>query len=275
YCKQKFEECTYHFIFDKTLLKEMIGFSGWNFIGASSGILRDQGVNILLNLFCGPAVNAARGIAFQVSAAVSSFVLNFSTALNPQIMKSYAKGNNAYMMTLIYRGSRLSVYLLLFLSLPVLMETKYILSLWLNMVPEYTVVFVRLILLYVICESISYTLVTAMLATGKIRNYQIVVGGFQLLNFPISYGLLYYKFPPESTLYIAIIIALFCLLARLYMLRPMIDISAYDFLHRVFLNELMVGVMASVIPLIIVCSMKEGFIRFMIVGITCILMVSL
>ena len=103
YCKRHFEECTYHFIFDRDLLKHMFGFAGWNFIGATSAVLRDQGGNVVINLFCGPAANAARGIAFQVNNAISGFVTNFMTALNPQITKSYAAGDRKYMMTLIFQ----------------------------------------------------------------------------------------------------------------------------------------------------------------------------
>ena len=108
YCKKHFEECTYHFLWDKELLKRMFGFAGWNFIGASSAVLRDQGGNVVINLFCGPVVNAARGIASQVNTAVHGFVSNFMTALNPQITKSYASGNRDYMMTLIFQGAWLS-----------------------------------------------------------------------------------------------------------------------------------------------------------------------
>ena len=108
YCKRKFEECTFHFIYDHDLLKQMFGFAGWNFIGASSALLRDQGGNIVINLFCGPAVNAARGIAVQVNTAIHSFVTNFMTALNPQITKSYAGADQKYLMTLLFQGARLS-----------------------------------------------------------------------------------------------------------------------------------------------------------------------
>ena len=109
----------------------MFGFAGWNFIGASSAVLRDQGGNIILNMFCGPAVNAARGIALQVSNAIQGFVSNFMTALNPQITKSYAAGEHDYMMSLIYKGARFSYYILLMLSLPVIVNARYILTLWL------------------------------------------------------------------------------------------------------------------------------------------------
>lgn len=118
----------------------MFGFAGWNFIGAAASILRDQGGNIVINLFCGPSVNAARGIAVQVNTAITGFVQNFMTALNPQITKSYASGNKEYMMTLIFQGARFSFYLLLLLSLPILINTHYILVIWLKLVPEHAVI---------------------------------------------------------------------------------------------------------------------------------------
>ena len=225
YCKSHFEECTYHFLWDKNLLERMFSFAGWNFIGASSAILRDQGGNIVINLFCGPAVNAARGIAFQVNTAVHGFVTNFMTALNPQITKSYASGDREYMMTLIFQGARLSFYMLLALSLPIFVNTHYILVLWLKIVPEHTVIFVQLILLFGLSESISNPLITAMLATGKIRNYQLVVGGLQLMNLPVSYFLLRMGMFPEVVIVVAIVISQCCLAARLLMLRGMIGLS--------------------------------------------------
>ena len=147
------------------------------------------------------------------------FVSNFMTALNPQITKSYAAGDRQYMMTLIYQGARLSFYMLLLLSLPVLVNTHYILVIWLKLVPEHAVLFVQLILVFAMSESISNPLITAMLATGKIRNYQIVVGGLQMMNLPISYICLRLGCMPESVLIVAIVISQCCLAARLYMLR--------------------------------------------------------
>lgn len=275
YCKSHFEECRYHFIFDRELLKELFSFAGWNFIGASSGVLRDQGVNIVINLFCGPAVNAARGIAMQVSAAIGSFANNFMTALNPQITKSYASEDREYMFTLVYQGARLSFYLLFFLSLPVLIETKTVLSLWLNVVPDYTVVFVQLILIYVMSESISYTLITLMLATGNIRNYQLAVGGCQMLNFPVSYLLLRFGFPPESTLWTAIIIALISLSIRLLMLRRMVQLSIRIYFQKVFINVLFVSILSCVIPFFVKSLMYENLLRFIVLCSLCMVSTSL
>lgn len=271
YCKKHFTECTYHFHWDKDILKQMFGFAGWNFIGASSVVFRDQGGNIILNIFFGPTVNAARGIANQVNTAITGFVQNFMTALNPQITKSYASGDGEYMMTLIFQGARLSFYMLLLLSLPVLINTHYILVIWLKIVPEHAVLFVRLILIFAMCESISNPLITAMLATGKIRNYQIVVGGLQLLNLPLSYICLKMGFVPESILVVAIIISLACLFARLYMLRGMIGLSSILYMKNVFLNVLAVALLSTIIPDMLFYYMKETFFSFIIITLIAVL----
>ena len=262
YCKRHFTECTYRFRWDKELLRRMSGFAGWNFIGAASSVLRDQGGNIVINLFAGPAVNAARGISVQVNNAVTGFVQNFMTALNPQITKSYASGDRAYMMTLIYQGARLSFYMLLLLSLPVLVNTHYILVLWLKIVPEHAVLFVQLALLFAMSESISNPLITAMLATGNIRNYQMIVGGLQMMNLPLSYVLLRMGCIPETVMIVAVCISQCCLAARLYMLRGMIGLSARKYLRKVYANVLVVTIASSILPILIVNSMEESFLNF-------------
>lgn len=266
YCKKHFSECTYHFIWDKQQLKQMFGFAGWNFIGAASAVLRDQGGNVVINLFCGPTVNAARGIAFQVNNAVNQFVTNFMTALNPQITKSYAAGDKEYMMTLIFQGARLSFYMLLLLSLPILTNTHYILELWLKIVPEHTVLFVQLILIFAMSESISYPLITAMLATGKIRNYQIIVGGLQMMNLPISYLLLRLGFFPEIVIIVAICISQCCLAARLILLKKMIGISMQKYLKKVYFNIIIVSIIAAIPPCISTYYIDESFVKFTIIS---------
>lgn len=275
YCKQHFNECNYHFIWDKQLLKQMFNFAGWNFIGSSAVILRDQGGNIIINLFCGPAVNAARGIAFQVNTAISGFVSNFMTALNPQITKSYAKKEMTYMMTLIYQGARFSFYMLLLLSLPIIIETDYILMLWLKEVPEHTALFVRLILIFALSESISSPLITAMLATGNIRNYQIIAGGINMLNLPISYILLRIGMAPAIVFIVAIIISQCCLMVRLILLKKMIGLKIKDYLNHVWLNVIIVSCISLIIPLYISTLTTKSFIGFISLSFICILNILL
>lgn len=266
YCKKHFVECTYSFHWDKDILKQMFEFAGWNFIGAASSVLRDQGGNIVINIFYGPTVNAARGIAIQVNSAVTGFVTNFIMALNPQITKSYASGDREYMMTLIYQGARLSFYMLLLLSLPILVNTHYILVIWLKLVPEHAVLFVQLVLIFAMSESISNPLITAMLATGKIRNYQIVVGGLQMMNLPISYMCLRLGFMPESVFVVAIVVSQCCLAARLYMLRGLIGLSFHMYLKKVYFNVIMVTVVSVLIPGLLAYNMTESFTSFIVLS---------
>ena len=257
YCKKNFEECSYHFIWNKEILKNMFSFASWNMIGASSAIFRDQGGNIVINLFCGPAVNAARGIAFQVNSAIQGFVQSFMTALNPQITKSYASGDTGYMINLLYKGARFSFYILLFISLPIIVNTEFILSIWLGLVPDHTVLFIQLVLMFALSECISMPLITAMYATGNVRNYQIVVGGLQMMNLPISYIALHMGAIPESVVIVAIIISQICLITRLIMLNKTINLNLFQFISHVYLNILVVFLVASALPLYIMIVVEK------------------
>ena len=271
YCSRYFEECKYQRIFDKGLLKDMFSFAGWNFIGASSAVLRDQGGNIVINLFSGPAVNAARGIAMSINNAVVGFANNFMTALNPQITKSYASGDYDYMFKLIYQGARLSFYMLLLLSLPIIVNTHFILHLWLGQVPAHADLFAKLVLIFAMSESISNPLVTAMLATGKIRNYQIVVGGLQMMNLPVSYICLRLGAIPETVLIIAIVISQCCLAARLIMLRGLIHLNPLDYIHRVYMNIIIVSLCSSLLPgLLSITLGNDNWILFILNVVVCL-----
>lgn len=264
YCKRKFEECTIQLKYDSTVFKQIFSFAGWNIIGAASAVCRDQGGNIIINLFNGPAVNAARGVAMQVSAAVNGFVSNFQMALNPQITKNYAVGNMSYMLSLVFKGARFSYYILWLISLPVLVEADYILSLWLVEVPEHATLFLQLVIVFSLCESLSGPLMTSMYATGEVKNYQIVVGGLQLLNLPISYICLRAGFPVESVFIVSIILSLICMLARLIMLRPLINISPLLFMKEVWLNTILVTAI-SFIPTYIISSLLSESIASLII----------
>ena len=262
YCGKNFAECHFHFTLDKGLLKEMISFAGWNFIGSTSVLLKDQGVNIVINLFCGAAVNAARGIALQVNTAVNSFVSNFVMALNPQITKSYAEGNKEYMNKLVFRGTRFSYYLLFSLSIPLLINTEYVLSLWLHTVPVYSVEFVRLVLILSLSDSLYRPLLTAHLATGHIKELQIIVGGLNMLILPLSYLALYYGYAPTSTFWICIIFSVIGLFARIYLYQK---IETFDV--PLFLRE----VVANILRVTILCIVCAWFIQSNLVGPTSIL----
>lgn len=252
YCRIHFEECKYSFGIDKTMLKEMFAYSSWNMIGNTSAILKTQGVNVLLNYFFGPTVNAARGIATQVNNAVNGFVSNFMTALNPQITQSYAQNDLSYMFMLIYRGSRFSFYILLFLALPVLFSTDFILHVWLKTVPDYSVVFVILTLVTALICSLSKTLITAQNATGKVKNYQLLVGGIQLLIIPISLVVLLLGGSPVSVMVVAIFDEIVSLYARLYMIsKNIVQFSSRKYVKEVVMNCISVSFFSMLVPFLL------------------------
>ena len=271
YCRKNFEECRFRLHFNKTCWKEMNAFAGWNLIGCTAVLLKDQGVNILLNLFYGPILNAARGIAGSVNVAVCSFANNFMAALNPQITKSYALGDSEYVVSLIERGSRFSFYIIFIIALPILLETDFVLTLWLKQYPIHSINFVRLALLLSLCDILSNTLITLQLATGKIKNYQLVVGGMYLMNFPLSYFFLKIGFQPEVVYVVALMVAFCCLGLRLVYLNKMTGLIISEFVQRVCLNVFLVMVVASFMPILIFLQMESSLYRFVIVSVVSLL----
>ena len=275
YCRSRFEECRFSLSFDRKIFREMGGFATWNFIGCTAGLLKDQGVNLLYNLFVGPVLNAARGIAGSVNGAVSSFASNFMTALNPQITKLYAAGDLKYVHSLVERGSKFSFYIILFFAVPILLETEFILGIWLGKYPEHSIDFVRLTLMLSLIGTLSNTLINLQNATGKIRNYQIVVGGILMLNFPLSYLCLKAGFNPESTYIVAILVDIACLFTRLLFLRKTAGLPVGRFIRTVLLNVTAVTVVAVILPFIIHLEMDYGWQRFVTVGFTSVVTVLL
>ena len=248
YCNRHFNETKYRWSWDKGLFKEMTGFASWNMFGSLAAITFTQGLNLLLNMFFGPVVNAARGIAVQAQTAIGQFSSNFQTALNPQITKSYATGDMEYMHGLIFRSAKFSFFLLLLLSLPVLIETKAILTLWLKIVPDHTVVFLRIMLCTTWVYAVSNPLITAASATGKIKLYQSV-GGLLLLILPISYLCLRFGLPAYSVFIVHLVIEITAQFARLLMLRRMIRLSLREYFAKVIWSISKVTAIALAAPL--------------------------
>lgn len=270
YCRIHFTECKYSLTFDTKIFHEMFGFASWNFMGATSSILRDQGVTIVLNLFFGPVINAARAISMQVSNVINSFVSNFMMALTPQITKSYAKGDYPYLLHCIYRGSKFSFFLLYLLSLPVLIETEYILNLWLIDVPDTSVWFIRYTLIYYLTDTYSRTLINANNATGDIKMYQIVVGSLNLMVLPIVYIILKFGSSPESSVIVSILISLLSIIPRLYFNKKHFPITFSDFFTRVIIPTLLVSMAGMVFPLLIYYLLPVSLLSFVIISLSCV-----
>ena len=274
YCNKHFEETKYHKVWDKSLFKEMTGFAGWSILGNLSSVLFGQGLNMLLNVFFGPVVNAARAVSVQVQSAIQQFVGNFQMALNPQITKTYAKGEMEEMHKLMFRSARFSFYLLFFLSLPVLLETEQILTVWLNVVPENTVIFLRIMICISLIFTLSNPLMVANQATGKVRRYQIICGSMQLLILPISYVSLKLDFPAYSVFIVHFIIELITQCIRMILLKPLIGLTMKDYLSNVYSRVILVVVLSVIMPLTIYLNMDNTALRFFLVCIMSFLSVS-
>jgi len=268
YCTFKFQVCKPAFYWNKKMFVKLINYSGWSLFGALSGMVRNQGINILLNIFFNPIVNAARAIAFQVNNSINLFVTNFYQAVRPQITKQYAAGEHQEMMKLVFRSSKFCYYLILFFAIPLLIETPYVLSIWLTDVPKHTILFTRLVIVTSMIESISYPFMTAISATGKIKWFQIITGGLLILNLPVSYLFLKLGYPPEITMYVAICIALLSQVSRMFFMSSMHKMSITKYLKDILLVILFISVASGFMPFIINKFMDFGFSRFLFVLVT-------
>ncbi len=275
YCHRIFEESYFEAKLNKPLFKEMFSFAGWSFWGNLAAILYTQGLNMMLNIFFGPVVNAARGIAVQVQTAVQQFVSGFQTALNPQITKNYAIGQLYQMHKLMFRSARFSFLLLFFLSLPVLLETDFLLTVWLKDVPENAVIFTQIM----ICISLIYTTanpcVIANQATGKVKVYQMVVGGILLTILPISYIVLKLGAPAYSVFIVHFCVESVAQFSRMYMLRKLIDLPMWQYMKNIYIPILATVIVSVICPLLVHLNMEGGWLRFIAVGFTSVASVSL
>lgn len=274
YCNKHFGESKYRRVWDKSLFKEMTSFAGWSMFGNLSAVLYGQGLNMLLNVFFGPVVNAARAIAIQVQNAIQQFVGNFQMALNPQITKTYAKGELDEMHKLMFRSARFSFYLLFLLSLPILFETGFVLKIWLKTVPENTVIFLRIIICISLIYTLSNPLIVANQATGKVKKYQAVCGSILLLILPISYICLKLNLPAYSVFIVHFVMEAIAQIARMIMLRPLIGIKLIDYFANVYSKVFIVIVLSVILPLLVYKSMNDTFLRFIIICFVCLLSVA-
>lgn len=271
YCHRNFSETRYKFCYDKELVHEMTGFAGWSFFTNCAYIFNTQGVNILINVFFGVALNAARGVAIQMETAIKKFVLDFTTAINPQITKNYAVGKFAEMNKLICRGARFSYLLFFTFALPFIFETPTVLKLWLNVVPEHTIAFFRLSVICSIIDLLGNTGFTACMATGKIKNYVLIITSIGCLVFPLSWVAFSFGFPVESCYIVFALVYLIVDIVRLFLMKQMLEFPINLFLKDVVLRIFLVSVAAVIPPLCIAHYMSPCILRFLINVNVCIL----
>ena len=275
YCKRQFEECIYHFSYDKKIVKEMAGFAGWNFFGNTAYIFNTQGVNILINLYFGVAVNAARGIATQVENAVMQFVNNFTTAVNPQITKSYAGGDMQYMFRLVCAGAKYSYFMLLLFVVPIVLEADMILSVWLKVVPEYAPLFLRLSMFGTLVFLLGNTMYIAASATGRIRKYQIYVTIIGCLVFPVTWIAYKMGSPVYVTYLVYIAIYLALVFVRLYILKGLIGFPVMMFVRDVMGRLLIVTPTAFALPGLIAYYLESSWGRLILICVVSVVSTSI
>ena len=266
YSKIHFEEICIRPLFDKGLFKSMLSFSGWNIFGTFSNMMREQGLNIVLNLFFGPVVNAARGVAYQISSGLQGFVVNISTAIRPQIVQSYAQGNVVRTINLMHSLSKMSILVLYTVSYPILLEIDYVLDFWLGGdVPDYTASFVVIIVLITFLNNLNSAVSAVVHATGVMRNYQLIGSLINLLSLPFAYYALKIGCNPNSVFWISFVFTIFMQAGSLLILRTIISFSISKYIHQVLLPFIQVVATSFFIPLIPYFYFKTCFLRFAIV----------
>lgn len=263
YCVRHFEECKYEFArWDKNLIKEMTSFAWWGFFGNTAWMFNTQGVNILINMFFGVAFNAARGVVGQVEGAVMSFVNNFTTALSPQITKSYASNDTQYLFSVICKGAKFSFFLMLFFIIPLWFESNKVLHLWLgDEVPPLTALFLKLSLISSCMVTYGGTAYTAIMATGNIRNYQIVITTVGCLVFPLTYIAYRLKLPIQTSYYIFMFIYAILIGIRVFFLKKLMGFPPMMFLTKAIIPSLIIVVFAVIPPYGLTLLMHESFLR--------------
>ena len=274
-CVKKYVECKFSFFWEKSLFKELVSYTGWNMFGSAVGVFKNQIVNIILNQFFNPVVNAARGIAAQVNSAVNSFAQNFSTAVRPQIIKNYASGEKEKMLQLMFRSCKATFLLMFVFALPLILEMPYVLKLWLKNVPEYAVLFTILALIDALIDTISYPLMATAQATGKIKLYQAVVGGVLLLNAPIAFVVLKLGAPAFSVFIVSISVTSLAFIVRLCILKKLINFSFWNFIWKVFIPIICCAGLAFIIPYFVRNMLDSSFIRLCVTVIVSVICVAL
>lgn len=261
YCGRHFEEAHYHFVFDESLLKDMGEFAGWNFFGSGAYLFNTQGVNIVTNIFFGVTANAARGVANQVEGIVKQFVTNFTTAINPQIMKSYAKGDMDYLYSLVCRGAKFSYLLMLLFVVPFMFETETIMRLWLKNYPPEAPIFLRLSMIGTLFDMLGNSTANAAWATGRIKKYYMYVATIGCLVFPLSWALFALGCPAYTSYIVFMIVYFILIFIKVTIISGLINFNPMMFYKDVLGRVLPTTIVSFFIPGIIYFSMQPSLLR--------------
>jgi O-antigen/teichoic acid export membrane protein len=264
-CRIRYQECRFKFSWDKKLLQEIMSYTAWNLFGEISNVAKNQGVSILLNIFFGPIVNAGRAIAIQINSVIINFVNNFLQATQPQIVKDYAEKRIPVMLLLVFRAVKMTFFLMMLFVLPIQLELSFVLDIWLKQVPEYALIFTRILLINTIINSMGYPLTHASYATGKIKTYQIVVGGTLILNLPLALIILGIGFPATSVIILELTISVIAFFLRILIMSKQLKFSILDYFKEVIRPIFFSFVMGSIVPIVFTIIYPPGALRFLLV----------
>ena len=266
YAKVKFDELKFDPHYDKSFIKEMLSFSGWNFFGNFSRIGKEQGFNMLLNMFFGPTVNAARGLAYQISASAQSFVSSITTSARPQLTQAYAQGHVDRSIYIMYMISKLSYLSVMMLSIPIFYEIYFMLSIWLgDTVPNHTHAFVRLVIIANMIRIFSPPPSFIVHATGKMKNFEFYTCIVTISFIPVAYISLKLGASAEFVFGIAALFTLLSLVTQIYILSTLIDFSIKKYLRNVTMPMMLITIITALISLIPLLILQEGWVRLIIV----------
>ena len=262
YCRYHFPSIIHwKFQTDIKKYKEMVGFSGWIMIGAGASVGQVEGSALIINSFFGTILNAGFGIATQVNTIVKMFSQSLNQAVVPQITKSYSSGSTDRTLRLVIYASKYSFFLMLFPSLPILLETNFILNLWLKEVPVFTKIFIQIMLVNALIATMSAGIPSAVQATGKIKYFQIVLSSLLLLSLPIAYFGFKKGLPPYTILLVFSFTAIITFIVQNFMLKRIINFNVEMYLKKAFLRMMLV--LVSVLPLFFIRDLfNPGFLRF-------------
>lgn len=274
FCRRKYPESHYSYLWESDKIREVASYSGWHLIGAISVIIRNQGVNVLLNSFFNPVVNGARAIAFQVSVAVDSLTNSFFVAVKPQIYKLYGANELKQMYILLSRSSKICFFLVAILAYPILVNMEFVLDLWLKQIPDYAVLFTQLVLINAVIDSINGPSIAAALASGRIKFFEIITGGLMILNLPISYLLLFLGYGPEVTMIVSISLSLITIVVRSFIVQKLIGYKVIDYMLDVVLPLSIVGLLAFVMVFFIGKCIPNVVLHFFITSFVAFLLLS-
>ena len=243
----------------------MLSYSVWDTVGAFCATGNSQGINILINIFFGVTVNAARQVAYQVENGVNQLAANFTTSITPQIVKSYAKGDKKRFFQLIYEAGRYSYFLMFLIAFPIILEAEYILKLWLVEVPAYTVLFTRFVLAIALYRIIVRSTINGVHATGDVKTLNLTSGVYSACSFlPLVYILFKCGLPVWSCFIVYAFNGVVCNFfeARALYKRERFDILRY--ITYVYLHPIAVSIIAAILPFVITITIEESFLRLLL-----------